>query len=897
MSSRIHKHHIFSYIILAFFTVLIISSCSTRRNTFPNRAFHTTTSKFNVNFNGKDALKQGQEALKLAGKDNYIAMLPIYNYPTKQELMSAMSHFDKAIEKGSKSIFKHSMLIRGKEHVKTMDDAYFLMGKAYFYKQEYRDAQRVFDYIEMNYRKWGLAEEAMIYNARCAIRQNQFDRAYGALDKIYLAISEMNDKKLMLQYYLAQAEYQQTAPDGDLELCVEYLEEALLYKPKKDLKTRIYFILGQINEDFGNSKYATEYFTKVTKGTPPYEMLFSARMHLAANYDGTRESREEIIKEFDKMLEEEKNEDFKDQIYYALSEICRIDEDDDCRKENLALSVSSSTNNMFQKTFSAITLADIYFSENQYMQAQNYYDSATMSIPKNYPDYKNIINKSEVLRELVDNLKIIAYEDSMQRIAKLSPAERDRWVRKMIADYTEEERRLQKEEADRMLLLQSTSNFANVNVNTTGSTAWYFYNQGLVSAGAVDFARRWGNRKLEDNWRISSKQELSFDEMADMNSGEEGDDEEQYDEDGNLIVQREDDPKEPAFYTQDLPLTDSAMAISDSIVVEAMYNAALIYVDLLQDYKRSNEMFENLIDRYNSHTLTPASMYLLYTNYTILKSIKAEEYKNLILTNYPDSDYAKLLTDPNYYKKLAEEALVTERKYDAAYAAYAGKNWQQTIDLCNEVIPTLEKEDELKPKFEYLKAVASGQTLGEDTLRVQLTAIISKYPTHEIKELAEIYLSLLKPATTAISETVTTVDSTGNVVTTTTTTSGDAPFKFNEKENHYVIIIVPVNSVNVNDFKNQLSDYNATYFKLAKLNANSFYINQEEQMVTVARFRNANAAMEYVEFFNVSKEFETLVNDKVLTVYPMGASNYSTYYNKKEMRQFYDQFYKDNYLK
>ncbi len=880
---------------LVVLTLLMLASCSTRRNTFPNRAYHTATSKFNVNFNGKEALKEGQASLKKSAKDNYITILPIYYYPPKQELMSSIGMFDKAIEKASKSIYKHSMLIRGKEYVKTMDDAYLLMGKAYFYKQDYRNAQRVLNYIEANYRDWGLAEEAMIYNARCAIKQEQYDRAYGILDAIFNTIADKKDKKIELKFNLAQAEYQQTAPDGDLETCAEFLEEALLCKPKKEQKLRIYFILGQIYEATGNSKLATEYFTKVTKGTPSYEMEFSAQMHLAANYDGTESSKKLIMRDFNKMLEEEKNIDFKDQIYYAISEMCRIDEDNDCRKENLALSVSTSTNNYFQKTFSAITLADIYFSENEYMNAQNYYDSATMVMPKNYPNYKELTQKAGVLRELVDFLKVIDLQDSLQRIAELSAGERDAWVRKMIKEYTAEEERLKKEEADRMLALQATSNFANVNVNTTGSNDWYFYNQGLVSAGAIDFARRWGNRKLEDNWRISSKQEMSFDEMDEMNSGDEGEDEEQYDEDGNLIVTREDDPKKPAFYTQDLPLTDSLMAISDSLVADAMYNAALIYVDLLKDYKRSNETFESLLERYPNHNFAPASCYLLYTNYKHLKSIKSDEYKNIILTKYPNSDYAKLIQDPSYYKKLAEAAKTNEQKYEEAYRAYSSKNWKQTVTLCDAIIPILKKEDQLLPKFDYIKTVSKGQIFGEDTLRKSLHAIIANYPNDEVKNLAEIYLSILPPPA-AGEEIVTTTDSTGQVITQTVAPE-QSPFKFNADENHYVIILARVEKINVNNLKNNITDFNENYFKLYRLNSNSFYISQEEQMVTISRFRNKDAAMEYLEMFTISKEFKQLFDEQVITIYPMGASNYSTYYNKKDKRVLYNQFYLDNYLK
>ena len=35
--------------------------------------------------------------------------------------------------------------------------------------------------------------------------------------------------------------------------------------------------------------------------------------------------------------------------------------------------------------------------------------------------------------------------------------------------------------------------------------SWYFYNQSARTAGRTEFQRRWGSRKLEDNWRRRNK--------------------------------------------------------------------------------------------------------------------------------------------------------------------------------------------------------------------------------------------------------------------------------------------------------------------------------------------------------------------------------------------------------
>lgn len=870
--------------------LLCVTSCSTRKNTFPNRAYHTVTSKYNVNFNGKEALKKGLEDIEKKQEDNYTSLLPIYYYPPKEKLSSALPSFDKTIEKASKAIYKHSMLIRGKEYVKTMDDAYLMMGKAYFYKQEYSQAQRYFFYIDTQYPDWGLGEEAKIMNARCALRQKYYSRAQTLLDEVYPYVQDKKSKKLNLHYHTAVVEYNLTAPDGDKEVAIEYLLESLKFRPKKDFRNRMHFILGQLYEEIDEPKNAQDHFLAVIKSTPPYAMEFAARMRLASNYDGTEESKKVILKEFNKMLEEEKNEEFQDQIYYALSEMSRIDENREERMEHLAKSVATSVSNNYQKTLSSITLADLFFDDNEYVSAQHYYDTALMALPKDYPQYNNIVEKAATLKELVDNLEVIELQDSLQRIAKMTPAQRDAWVKKMINKYTEEERRLAKEEADRMLLLQSTASFANVNVNTSGSTEWYFYNPGLVSAGATEFFRRFGNRKLEDNWLVSNKQQITFDDMENMNTG--ADTVPQYDEDGNLIVQRETDPKKPAYYTQDLPMTPGAIDSSNVLISTAMYNAGIIYYDQLHDYPRANEILEQLTTRFPQDTNALPAYYILYTSYgKINNKAKSDENKNIILTRFPNSDYAKLIQDPQYYMKLMEKMQELEKRYEVTYDDYTNKRWANVVTSANEIIPNCE-DDTLKSKFDYLRAVSMGQLHGEDTLKSALTQIITTYPGSGVAELARIYLSNFADASEILANVS---DSTQTQQGDSTAPPANSPFKFNPNEQHYIVLIVNIHKHTVADIKTELSAFNREFFSLQRFNINSFYINQEEQMVTLSKFKNMEGAMNY---------YSVIVNDSIfgprfasgdIKLYAMSAINYTTFYNKVDKRELYNDFFQYYY--
>lgn len=871
--------------------ILVISvSCSTRKNTGANRAYHNLTSRFNVNFNGKEALKGGEEEYKNICNDNYISTLPIFVYPPKEDLSPIYPSMDRVIEKASKSIYKHSMFFKGKEYVKPIDDAYLMMGKAYFYKQDYVQAQRIFNYIVTTHKNGNCIEEAMIWNARCAMQQNYFTRAQEIISEAQYYVQPKKSKKLNVQYAMTAADYQLRAPDGDVETAINFITDVLNNKPDKATRARMNFILGQLYEEMERSKDAHEAFMKVIKKSPSYEMEFNARMHLSTNYDGTPSRKDEILKELNKMLKEEKNADFRDQIYYSISEIARVDQDTATRINNLALSVSSYKDNDFQRTHSSLKLAEIYFQQEQYPKAKAYYDTATLSLPKNYPNYASIMKKTKILTELVDNLQVVFVQDSLQRIAKMGEKERDRWVKEKVAEFKREKQRKEKEEADKMAALQNALGYANVNpnINNNNSGKWYFYNSTLMSAGKTEFLRRWGSRKLEDNWRISNKQQLSFEDMVGMNNPSEEADTTEYDENGNPILKRETDPEQERFYTQDLPLTAGAIDTSNQLIANSLFQAAIIYLDLLNDRERGIETLEKFYARFQNHELTPSTLYLLYLNYQALKNNKYETPKNIILTKYAETDYARLIREPDYYEKLAEKTKEMERKYEAVYQQFMAKQWQQTIASADAALAVC-PDSVLNSKFAYLRAIAVGQVQGETALKTALQNIIVDYRGMEVEELARILL--LNFAEPELSSTKESKDSLIEPVN-----QEQNYFTFAPNDWHYVTLIVNVHKLSVMELKNQISDFNKAVYSLQNFNLNSFYITQDEQIVTVSRFKNKETALDYYYSFTKNDKFKSEILAKNIIIFPISAGNYSIFYKEKAARPFYEKFFRENYL-
>src|SRR5690606_14499153 len=91
-------------------------------------------------------------------------------------------------------------------------------------------------------------------------------------------------------------------------------------------------------------------------------------------------------------------------------------------------------------------------------------------------------------------------------------------------------------------------------------------------------------------------------------------------------------------------------------LLNSLYMLGIIYKEQLKEESEAISYFKQVIDRKVEHPRVIASMYQLYLINQKRGSGEAETYKQNILTNYPDSEIAKLLLDPDYFKRKEEES-------------------------------------------------------------------------------------------------------------------------------------------------------------------------------------------------------------------------------------------------
>lgn len=829
----------------------------------------------------------GTENLTEKVGDDFNKILRVYNYGSKQEAQTLYPKMDRSIKKSSIAIQKHSMYFGGKERVKWVKESYLLMGKAHFLKQDYISARRVFDYVAKEYTDEPISYEGYLWLAKTHIQTERFEKAEATLNLILSKIDDGNIPKgvkkdlplIQADFYLATDKYDDAYP---------YLERAIELGNKRDVITRAYFILAQINQYEGELDLATNYYKKVIKRNPHYIMDFEARINMAQCYDeGTGDSKN-INKVLHKMVKDFKNKEFLDQIYYALAEVALKDGNVESGIEYLRLSVSSSTKDNYQKSTSALQLADIYFDRNAYADAQAYYDTAVSALPEDYPNYRIIKNKATVLTDMVMHAQTITLQDSLQKMARMDTVELYAMIDGLIDDYIEEKERKQ-EELESGITDGGGVQFIDMNKGPSQRQSlggkWYFYNSQALSMGRSGFIQKWGNRKLEDFWRLTDKRMVmqSFDDDL----AEEGGDD--IVNDSIQADARPSDPELRPFYMVNIPKTEEDIKRSDTLIIYAYSKLGFLYLEELGDTVNALETYLEFQERYPENQYRLESWYALYKIYNEKGDLdKAQHYKNLIIENYPDSDYAKVILDPDFYIKQAQEKNQTASQYEKVYKAFEREQFYRVITLSDNAIEQYPEDTAYIPKFKYLRAISLGKVDVPDTLYAALDDLIVSYPNSPIIPMAQATLRMLQlEYGLGISE--------EKKKELQEAAQGEpSPFTYDPEAKHLFIMIIISADIEVDPLKVRISDFKKKYFRLDRLNIKSLLLDNQRTLISVGNFDDKDDAEDF---------YSTLKNDEYVLsgmeqdgfeIYTISMNNYPIFYrdkNVKAYREFFNKYY------
>lgn len=715
-----HKFTVIKRIIMLLIApLLIVAGCSLQKKSTVNRVLQNLTAHYNLLFNANELLKQKQLDYTAGFVDNYQQMLAVY-----PDTIGATDAVDKDLED---AIAKANKIVSEKEQSKYLGDAYLVIGKANYLAANYFNAVEFFNYVIRSFPKRAdLKQEALTWKARALLYQNNTTEAAIALDT---AFANINVKKrnpaniyaTQLQYYINVQEY---------EGAEEMAKRAIAAVKQKQLKLRWTYILGQLQELNNKNADAIASYTRIVKSNAPFDMAFNAslnRIRIQDMRDGVKQDRVALLL---KLLKDNNNDDFQDQIYYQVAEIYRVAHDLPRAMQYYNLSIKSSTKNRTQKGLSYLSIADIKFKNDaDYVTAKSYYDSVLTNLSPYYPGYRQIKLKSNNLQLLVDQLKVIAFEDTLQMLAKLDEEARLVKIDALVNAEIQRGQTIVNKSAQANVGGDNSAAASPGPVTASTGSNFYFYNNTAVSKGFNDFKVKWGNRNLEDNWRTSQRAITAV--SSALPSGVIGGDPDVVP--GNST--KTDLVAPAAAYRQslmqNLPLTQPLMVRSNQRIYAAYLDMANFYRDILDDKNEAIANYLLLLNRYSDNEGNAAVYYNLYRLYFDNNKQLSDTYKNKLLSAFPESIFAKVILDPDYANKLNDKDAQFKTAYNNLFDLYQRKKFDKVVTGADS-LQTIYPDNALVPQLRYLRTIAAGHQQRLEPFEQALQDIAKAHPQDKL---------------------------------------------------------------------------------------------------------------------------------------------------------------------
>jgi tetratricopeptide (TPR) repeat protein len=855
----------------------LITGCSVEKNTGASRFYNSLVAKYNIWFNGNEAYKAGVEKVQSSHRDDYSALIPVFEYTSPESLRAAASDMERAMQKASKVIALYSITAKPekkdrnggrardeefynrREYNEWVDDAYILLAKSQFYLNDLAGARSSFSYTISIATDPELITESTIWMARIQTEDGNYSEA----SRILQGIDDVNglSKALKPMYYTTLADIalrQKRFSDAFTPLTMA-LESSI----NRQTRVRLTYLLAQVSKATGDNNFSTRYFREVISMNPPYEYEFNAGINLAGVADLSHGDAEDLMKSLRKMLRDSKNKDYLDQIYFALGEIQKRLGNSDEALKYWAQSASSSTNNQKQKARAYLALGEYYYARPEYMTAYLYYDSAANLIDERFPDYALISRRTSDLGEYASFHRVVVTEDSLRRVAQMSETERNSLITGIISEFEAgQAKEKQSGGSDRYNMGLYYENEQRAQGSISAEGGWYFYNQAALTFGRTEFRRRWGDRKLEDNWRRSNKARVAFTAATTPENGEE-----QPAGDSTGIAPE----RTKEYYLRNLPITDSLMNLSVIRSANALLGEGKILALRLSDTIRAAESLEAAAKTGNDDMTRAEALYELYRLLHNSDPARAERRRTELLTEFPKSEYALILSDPDYVRKQQEMSTKAQKSYETAYEAFTLEKYAETQAICREALMQY-PDDQLVPKFMLLDAMATGATGGEMAYKEKLDSLTAKYPaTAEGKRAAEIIAFLRKeiPAIQIAED----------------THIAEELYEQDTLQPHYVMIIAGNVQANLNQMVFDVINFNLDNFTDKNYRTEGKTVDTDYILITVGTFKDAAEAAAWLRAFNPSAYIRE-AGSADLSLFIISRDNLEKFNNDKNINRY-----------
>lgn len=681
---------------------LFFNSCSTTKKGILNQEYHTLTTKFNVLFNGKEAFSIGEEILSDAFEENFYELLPVEPINLRGENIdetTIIPGFDRAEEKAVKAIQKHSLKINDIQYNRQIDDAYLLLGKARYFDRRFFPALEAFNFLLESPTNRNSYVEGKIWREKTNIRLRNEELAIENLRPLARSIFPSNKF-----YSLANATLAESFLNlKQLDSASFYIKRAALEAPKRKNKARYLFITGQLFESLGKRDSAEWAFKEIIalKRKAPKKFLLQAK--IKKTLLDTLNTLTDRVSFLQKILKNYENQTFEHFVNRAIGNLYLKQKEDSLALVYFDRSIDSPYLDPYTQIENNKDLADYHFKEGNYFISGNYLDKLLPLFDETSLAFKKIKRKRENLSEVIFYEQNIKQTDSIIYLMTLSKKEQLIYFENLINSKQEKEALKMKEEVNekRFQLLNRSK------------TSFYFYNPSQVSKGRQAYLANWGNRPNTDNWRNASSILNSIVIESKSNQPISI----------KAIIQ-----EKPENFVASLPQTQKE---KDSLILtnqKAYLQIGLIYKEKFNDFPLATERLKKVLSLNPPKKIRVQALYHLYRMEEKKKTDVAENYKIDLIKNYPDTPFARILSNQKNYNSTG--TVTPEKLYENALKLYKEQKLIETLEEI-ELLTVMASGKQLESKISLLKANSLGRLNGIQTWKESLMEVATTFNAFE----------------------------------------------------------------------------------------------------------------------------------------------------------------------
>ena len=607
------------------FLALSTWSCSQFSNKPMAVAFHNVNAKYNAIWQASRLDKELQKKYFSERKESYNSILPI--------IIPRDSSFKQGNEKDIKELIrKASLVIDRHQNSHFIIDAYLLIARGRLYQNDLKNAIETYKYVN----SLDIRPEALLALYEIYLQQQEFSSA----EKIEEFLSEnplnTNEKK---QFLLLKAYSFQLLNEPIKAVAV--LQEAQRYLKKGEEKARISFIMAQLLSDNNQPTLAVVNYRSVLNNKPSYDLQLQANLAI--------HQQEGNLEALLNMLKDPKNEESKSFIYVKIGQYYYGKKDFKKAKENWEKGGENNPN----KGELYYQLGSLFAKQmKDYDLAAHYYDSAATYLAASHPDYAKAQKLKKSWGSYIGFAKQISLQDSLLRLANLSPAALHELFLKQ-----------QKDTVKTVITKTAAPIFTRRPFNADQQN-FYFNNEQARIQGAIEFSNRWGNRTLEDFWNLKNKNTTLAQTVSSTSTAEK-------------TVRKESILEEN--WLKAIPSTPAAQLKAGKIIEESLFKLGKLARLELGENELAHVTLKRLLTEYPSTTYEAEALYVLYLSN---EGPTKTSFRSHLFERYPSSYFKTMILKLENGTLAENKEILAQKKYEAAFERFEAGQFAASYEAC-----------------------------------------------------------------------------------------------------------------------------------------------------------------------------------------------------------------------